>query len=122
YSFVSMYLVYSLTSLADLTSQVVLLSGVTHRIAQLVECLLKLQCDWDLSSLQASSSFTNITQQRRKSRSDQDGSSSANSCLIEEERLNEAEICGEDSAPIEYAYILSDVTILAPGSSKYLVK
>lgn len=52
YSFVCMYLVFSLTSLLDLSSQVVLLSGVTHRVSQLAEHLLQLQTEWDTSSLQ----------------------------------------------------------------------
>ena len=54
YSFISIYLVYSLTSLADLAGQVVLLSGVTHRVAQLIEHLLKLQSEWDITTLQVS--------------------------------------------------------------------
>lgn len=52
YSFVCLYLVFSLTSLLDLGGQVVLLSGVTHRIAQMAEHLIQLQSDWDTSSLQ----------------------------------------------------------------------
>lgn len=52
YAFVSMYLVFTLTSLVDLGSQVVVLSGVTHRVAQLIEKLLKLQHEWDITTLQ----------------------------------------------------------------------
>lgn len=54
YSFVCIYLVSSLTSLVNLSSQVVLLSGVTHRVAQLVECLLTLQTEWDINTVQVS--------------------------------------------------------------------
>lgn len=123
YSFVSMYLVFSLTSLVDLTSEVVLLSGVTHRVAQLVECLLKLQCEWDITSLQASSSFTNITQHifRRPSKETQ-GSSSDSKCLVEEAVEGEIQVCGEDCTSFEYAFILSDVNVVAPGSDTVLIK
>ncbi|XP_064113908.1 lysosomal cobalamin transporter ABCD4-like isoform X2 [Macrobrachium nipponense] len=122
YSFVSMYLVYSLTSLADLTTKVVLLSGVTHRVAQLVECLLKLQSDWDISTLQASSSFTNITQKFRKS-TEPHASSGDAECLVNDDDDDDVtQVFGGDYSALEYAFILNDVTIIAPGGSEPLVK
>lgn len=47
-----MYLVHSLTTLVDLSSKVVVLSGVTHRVVQLVEALVSLQDSWHQTKLQ----------------------------------------------------------------------
>ncbi|XP_042860952.1 lysosomal cobalamin transporter ABCD4-like [Penaeus japonicus] len=123
YAFVSMYLVFTLTSLVDLGSQVVVLSGVTHRVAQLIEKLLKLQHEWDITTLQASSSFTNITQKLRKRSGSRDSSASSSDSrqLIEDSPESEAVVCGEDHTALDIAFILSDVTISAPGSDKILV-
>lgn len=123
YAFVSMYLVFSLTSLVDLGSQVVVLSGVTHRVAQLVERLLKLQHEWDINTLQASSSFTNITQNLRKRSGSRDSSASSSDSrrLIEDSPENEVAVCGEDQTSLDIAFILRDVTISAPGSNTVLV-
>ncbi|KAG7160842.1 ATP-binding cassette sub-family D member 4-like 2 [Homarus americanus] len=121
YSFVCMYLVFSLTSLVDLSAQVVLLSGVTHRVAQLVECLLRLQTQWDITTLMASSSFTNITQKLRPKSDCGEGSSSDSQCLLEETAEREPPLC-EDDKSLNIAFILSDVDIIAPGSMHTLVK
>ncbi|XP_045609331.1 LOW QUALITY PROTEIN: lysosomal cobalamin transporter ABCD4 [Procambarus clarkii] len=121
YSFICIYLVYSLTSLVDLGSQVVLLSGVTHRVAQLVECLLKLQTEWDITTLQASSSFANITQNLIRRPDVGEGCSSDSRCLLDENTENEPTVCEEDQKPINIAFILNDVDIIAPGSTKPLV-
>lgn len=121
YSFVCIYLVSSLTSLVDLSSQVVLLSGVTHRVAQLIECLLTLQTEWDINTLQASSSFTNISQ-NHQCRSAIKGTSSDSEHLLEENADNETAVYEGDQTSLKIAFILSDVDIIAPGSSRILVK
>lgn len=121
YSFVCMYLVYSLTSLVDLSSQVVLLSGVTHRVAELIECLFKLQTEWDITTLHTSSSFANITQnlQRRSVRGEE--ASSDSNCLLEENAEKGLSISEDDQQPFNIAFIMSEVDIVAPGSTKALV-
>ncbi|KAG0711629.1 ATP-binding cassette sub-family D member 4 [Chionoecetes opilio] len=122
YSFVCMYLVFSLTSLMDLNNQVVLLSGVTHRVAQMVEHLMQLQNDWDTSSIQACSSFSSIIHSIRR---DPSGSSSseAGKHLLETPSEGEGEVMAleGDQTPLTVAFILRDVDICPPGSSEPLV-
>lgn len=121
YSFVCMYLVFSLTSLVDLSSQVVTLAGVTHRVAQLIEVLTYLQIDWDLNTMQASSSFSNLTQKHSKT-SCSNTEHSLTETLLSESEENDSGVIGGDENKLDIAFILSNVNIKAPGSAKILVK
>ncbi|KAK3867197.1 hypothetical protein Pcinc_027314 [Petrolisthes cinctipes] len=120
YSFVCMYLVYTLTSLVDLSSKVVVLSGVTHRVAQLIEALVLLQDSWHRSKLQASTSFLHlVTQFWRR----QDGHPShSDSRQLLRENTEEISVCEGNHSIINVAFILQHVTIIPPGGSTPLVR
>lgn len=123
YSFVCMYLVFSLTSLMDLSNQVVVLSGVTHRVAQLAEHLMQLQCDWDTSSIQACSSFTSIIHSMRRHPGCRSSSNEASKRLLDSPSENESEVTtiDGDQTSLSVAFILRDVDICPPGSNQLLV-
>lgn len=123
YSFVCMYLVYSLTSLLDLSNQVVVLSGVTHRVGQLAEHLMLLQTNWDTSSIQACSSFTNIIHSMCRHPGSSSSSGEARKHLLETPSENESEVTtiDGDQTSLNVAFILRDVDICPPGSNTPLV-
>ncbi|XP_076043148.1 lysosomal cobalamin transporter ABCD4-like isoform X2 [Oratosquilla oratoria] len=121
-AFVCMTLMYSFSQLVDLTVSVVDLSGVTHRVAQLIEQLLILQQEWDISNVQATSSFSSLvkaSQAKTKSRS---SSSIENSELLlsspEEEVLPKV----EGIPQVDIAYILNMVTISTISTHEVLIK
>ncbi|CAL4225541.1 unnamed protein product, partial [Meganyctiphanes norvegica] len=123
YSFVCMYLVFSLTSLVNLSSQVVTLAGVTHRVAQLIEVLNHLQIDWDLNTMQASSSFSNLTKKHKHSAmSSPNTEHSLTENLLLDREDNDSRVIGSDENKLDVVFILNNVTVKAPGSAKILVK
>ncbi|CAL4131117.1 unnamed protein product, partial [Meganyctiphanes norvegica] len=120
YSFKCMYLIYNLSQLVDLGSQVVTLSGVTHRVSQLIEELNQQQIDWDLNTLKVSSSYTSIVQSlKRKSTRNSDTEQQIH-LLSEKDDSQQMDIT-DNVDPLNVVFFLKKVSINAPGSDIILI-
>ncbi|KAB7502834.1 ATP-binding cassette sub-family D member 4, partial [Armadillidium nasatum] len=120
-SFLCMSLMFSFSQLVDLTSSVVELSGVTHRVSQLIEKLNELQVEWDLQELQVSSSFSNLTKNRYGSRKFPTSEEERRE-ILHENGNGEISLALRDEQPINIAFIFNNVTITPPESDRILVK